>query len=629
MRIKLLDRYNLKIRFSIIVVFMVTITMILMAFIVYYSRKNGTFELTEQSISVQLSDLQDIVSVYENLADYQQLNGKINYIKDILDKKSYYENGFAFCIDNNGRIISNIPDKYSEYFDHNAISAILRSSEDKIIRSGDSGNAWYFSTSTNDNHHTLGIVVFEQDFWHPIRKHVYILIFIGISGGLIFFTILLHFIMQSLSNHLRNLAKNINKLALGVFPKHIKIDRNDEIGEIADSINELIDGLKKTSAFASEIGKGNYDYDYIPLSEDDVLGNALLETRANLKKAKAEQEERNIEEQQRNWITNGLAEFSDILRVDYNNINELGFNIIQKLIKYLEINQGGIFVVNDEDPKSIYLEMIACYAFDRQKFLTMKVMPGEGLVGACYLERKTTNIKKVPDTYISISSGLGEANPSNLLLVPLVLNEDIYGVIELASFSEFPAYKIEFIEKVAESIASSISNAKTNERTKELLKQSQSQAEQMVLQEKEMKQNMEEMQATQEEMQRLLELNNLRIEQAKAISDVRRICDNTEADVESVLDQIVKTINKGWQHSDNAVAKILFDGISAEGDGYLSSPWKLVETSNTKSGKAVSIEVAYNKEFPEADIGPFLNEEAELLKNIAALLKSYLNFKAI
>ena len=303
-------------------------------------------------------------------------------------------------------------------------------------------------------------------------------------------------ITRSITRPIATIKGVIQKLGQGILPedKNLKFSR-DEIGEMAEAVEKLVSGLRSTSHFAENIGKGNYAAEYTPLSKEDVLGNALIEMRSNLQ-AVAEEDKR------RNWATEGLAKFGEILRKNNDNINVLSDIIISNLVKYVKANQGGLYIVNDESEGDHYLEMAACYAWDKKKYVEQKVYIGEGLTGQAWVEKDTIYLTDVPDNYITITSGLGEANPSSILIVPLKINEDVYGIIEIASFNLFADYEIEFVEKIAESIASTLSSVKINERTQKLLEESTELTEQMRAQEEEMRQNMEELQATQEEMQR-------------------------------------------------------------------------------------------------------------------------------
>ena len=307
------------------------------------------------------------------------------------------------------------------------------------------------------------------------------------------------FIAFLLSNYLVNnihaIKDVIENLRHGILPNAVQVKSNDEIAEIAGSINHLTDGLRTTSEFAGEIGSGNFEKEFQPLSEQDVLGNALLNMRVNLIKVAED-------EKKRNWATEGLAKFGDILRGNNEGIEALADNIISNLVKYLNANQGGIFVVNDTNQNDKHLELLACYAWNKKKYLHMRVDEGEGLVGQAWQENDTLYITDVPQNFVKITSGLGDANPKAFLIVPLTVNDETFGVIEIASFHLFEEYHIDFVNKLAESIASTLSTAKTNDRTKILLEQSQQQTEEMRAQEEEMRQNMEEMQATQEEMER-------------------------------------------------------------------------------------------------------------------------------
>jgi len=267
-----------------------------------------------------------------------------------------------------------------------------------------------------------------------------------------------------------------------------------ETAVVMRQLTELIASFKNLATFAHRVGKGDLDADYTLLGENDTLGNAMLEMRKSLKKAKIEQVARAKEEEQRNWATAGLAKFAEILRKDNDNIEALSYNVISNMVKYLGVNQGGIFVWNEDNSR---LEMKACYAFNRKKFVKKQIHPGEGLVGTCYLESEPIYMTDVPDSYITITSGLGEANPKAVYICPLKVNDKIFGVIELASFQIFEPYQLDFVKKVSESIAATISTVNVNIRTSRLLEQSKLQAEEMASQDKELRQNMEEMIAVQ------------------------------------------------------------------------------------------------------------------------------------
>ncbi|MGC9374170.1 MAG: GAF domain-containing protein [Bacteroidales bacterium] len=292
------------------------------------------------------------------------------------------------------------------------------------------------------------------------------------------------------------------EMGKGIMPKKQIKETNDEIGEMAGALNNLIRGLKETTEFALEIGKQNFDSSYVPLSDKDDLGNALLDMRTNLKHATEEEKKRKKEDEQRNWASQGVAKFSEILRQNNDDLTKLSYDIISNLVKYCDANQGGLFILNDDDPDNPYIEMQSAYAYNRKKFLEKRIEPGVGLIGRAIQESETIYMTDIPNDYISITSGLGNDNPRSLLIVPLKLNEEVYGAIEMASFKPFEKYQIEFVEKIGESIASTYSSAKINIRTAELLEKTQQQAEEMKAQEEEMRQNMEELQATQEESAR-------------------------------------------------------------------------------------------------------------------------------
>jgi type II secretory pathway pseudopilin PulG len=233
------------------------------------------------------------------------------------------------------------------------------------------------------------------------------------------------------------------------------------------------------------------------LRDMDNKQNEMETSQAELQTTLQEIEEKKVEEEKRMWTNDGMVKFSEILR---NNTGEdLYATVISELVKYVGAKQGKIYKVNEDNKEGI-LELCATYSYDRFKFEDEALEAGEGLVGEAYQEGETIHITEIPDDYTKITSGLGEANPSAILIFPLRNEEVIEGIIELASFSEFQDFQIDLLHQVGVNIATTISREKINSRTSLLLEESKQQTEVMQQQEEEMRQNMEEMQATQDMM---------------------------------------------------------------------------------------------------------------------------------
>ena len=317
-----------------------------------------------------------------------------------------------------------------------------------------------------------------------------------------FLTLLISFVIIRSIVHPVNNIKNLTlKIAKGVLPdEEIKIKNKDEIGEMVKAFNQLIKSLRDKMSFAREIGKGNLNVDFSPASEQDVLGYSLVEMRNSLKKAAEVEQERKKEEEQKKWFASGLAHFGEILR-HYGDDEKATYDkVITELVHYIGVEQGALLVLNDEDEHQPYLEILSTYAYDRLKYYEGKIPLGEGIAGEVALEGQSIYLSDLPEDFANITSGLGQAKPRYLLVVPLKLEEDTYGVIELASFHEIPAYKRDFVEKLAENIAAAMKNIKINQKTQALLAQFQEQSEEMRAQEEELKQNLEELKATQEDL---------------------------------------------------------------------------------------------------------------------------------
>jgi GAF domain-containing protein/HAMP domain-containing protein len=306
------------------------------------------------------------------------------------------------------------------------------------------------------------------------------------------------FLANSLVAPVDDVKDGLIALGSGLIPDLKPSARKDEIGDMQNALKELTDSMSKLSDFAQQIGKGNYRAEFIPLGSRDVLGNSLISLKDSLESASKATAERQEKDRIANWITNGLASFSELLRKS-NNISVLAKSLITELVNYMGINQGGIFIINDDDKNNPHLEMAACFAYGRDRYSQKRIEFGEGIVGTAYLEKETVVIADVPDGYTDITSGLGEATPSCILVVPLKTDDNVLGVMELAAFHIFKEHEISFAERIATSIATTIANVKVAEETSKLLDLSNLQTKKMKDQEDLMKQNIEELEATQEE----------------------------------------------------------------------------------------------------------------------------------
>lgn len=279
----------------------------------------------------------------------------------------------------------------------------------------------------------------------------------------------------------------------------------NEQRSLADNFSALDSTYNNVTDFLNKIAQGDMSTEFINQNENDALSDSLIGLRNSLIKAEEDSSHRKREEDKQNWSTQGLALFGDILRENTEELENLSFLIISNLVKHFNANQGGMYVLNGEselelENDEIYFEQTAAYAYDRRKYSDKKIPINEGLIGMAAKEKKTIYMTDIPTDYLKITSGLGKANPKSLLIVPLKINEEIFGMIEIASFNDIEKYQIDFAERIAESIATTLKSTKTKIRTEKLLVESREMTQQLQEQEEELRQNTEEMLATQEEM---------------------------------------------------------------------------------------------------------------------------------
>ncbi|WP_051633187.1 Cache 3/Cache 2 fusion domain-containing protein [Thermonema rossianum] len=352
---------------------------------------------------------------------------------------------------------------------------------------------------------------------------------------------------------IQRLAEVISDLARGRSVEPVHFNQNDEIGAIAASANQLIRGFNQYSRFAQEIEKGNLEASFTPLSDEDILGKALLDMRDSIKEAAQRK-------QKEEWMNERLNHFNEVLRRQFENIEDFSARLLAEVVNEMGAVQGGMFLLNDETlpAEQQKLEMVACYAYNRHKRLQREVRPGEGLVGQVYLEGDTVNLLEIPEDYLLLSSGWGETEPRNILIVPLKTNDVTIGVLELASLQPFSQEQITLAEKVAQSIAATFFTVKNTTRTQQLLLEQQELTEQLRAQEEEMRQNLEELQATQEEMERSQKQLHAIVNEAQRKEELlSSLINNTQDLIVAIDDKYQITIfnkaAKDWFFEQNGV----------------------------------------------------------------------------
>lgn len=350
--------------------------------------------------------------------------------------------------------------------------------------------------------------------------------------------IIWNFINRRMLLPLQTITRAVNQLVAGEWNDHLNGKAENEIMGLQMQINSLADQIRFAQRFAKKIGKGELDAEN---KEDELMeknGNGLLNDLLLMKNTLHKLGE---DENKRNWVTNGMAEFTIILRSNDTDLSSLCKRIITALVRYLNASQGALYVINNDHPEEQYLELIAGYAFHESMEIEKKVLVhedyAEGLIGQSFLGNETIHLKNIPKDFLKISSGLGDATPRNVLILPIELNGKPEGVIELASFHPFEKRQVEFAERVSENIASAILTIKVNDHTKKLLREAQEMTLKLQTREEELRQNYEELQATQEQMM---------VTQAELDGQLNAINNSSIAKVEYSLDEKVQSANESF-----------------------------------------------------------------------------------
>lgn len=472
---------------------------------------NSNIRVYESSLCVPVVHNDKMAALFGFDFDLEPYQSTISNIKP-------YQNSYAMMISQKGTILAHNNRKclghqvdslmMLDTAQFNLLDSINKGKTFALTFADSLGNEWYASFAAinlgkTNNPWSLAIVTPVSQMLEAskatIRREQTLLIiylmFLIIVGDLLLFRI---------THPLTKVKKMVDQLAQGQIDinNQLRLRTGDEIEDISNSMNSLIEGLDKMTKFAKEIGHGNFTATFEKLSDNDDLGESLLEMRKSLQHSKELEQQRKEVEEKEHWASEGVAIFAEILRNNADNMEEFAYSIISNIVSYVGADIGGLYLLNNDKKDEIFFELKGCYAYQNRKFEHKRIELREGLVGRCAQEGEVILLTDLPHDYIKIASGLGEDNPNCLLLVPMKQNDQVFGVIELAAFDILPDYKVKFVEKIGESIAVTISNVKTNLRTAQLLEDSRIKSEELSTQEEEMRQNLEELQATQEEAAR-------------------------------------------------------------------------------------------------------------------------------
>jgi HAMP domain-containing protein/CheY-like chemotaxis protein/signal transduction histidine kinase len=229
----------------------------------------------------------------------------------------------------------------------------------------------------------------------------------------------------NLTTQVRAIADVATAVTKGDLTRSIAVEAQGEVAELKDNINEMIRNLRDS-------------------------------TRKNM---------------EQDWLKTNLAKFSRMLQGqrDLAAVSQLILSDLAPLVTA----HHGVFYVVDSAGETPALKLLASYAYKERKQLTNEFKLGEGLVGQVAQDRRMLTIGQVPPEYIQVSSGLGEAPPRSLVVLPVLFEGETKAVLELATFDEFDEIRLTFLEQLAESIGIVLNTIAANMRTEELLKQSQ------------------------------------------------------------------------------------------------------------------------------------------------------------
>ena len=367
----------------------------------------------------------------------------------------------------------------------------------------------------------------------------------GVSGTWKDLTDNVNFMASNLTNQVRGIAKVVTAVANGDLKRKLLVEAKGEIAELADTINSMIDTLAtfadQVTTVAREVGvEGKLGgqasvpgaagtWKDLTDNVNQLAANLSTQVRAiadvatavtkgdltqsiqveakgevavlkdNINEMIRNLKDTTIKNNDQDWLKTNLAKFTRMLQGQKDMLT-VGKLILSELAPVVGAQQAVFYVMEagkeevETDKSDTYLKLLASYAFRNRKQVGNKFLLGEGLVGQAALEKERILVNDAPPDYVQITSGLGQARPTNIIVLPVLFEGNVKAVMELSSFERFSPIHQAFLDQLVESIGIVLNTIEANTRTEDLLKQSQSLA-------KELQSRQEELQNTNEELQ--------------------------------------------------------------------------------------------------------------------------------
>ncbi|MFI9247754.1 HAMP domain-containing protein [Streptomyces sp. NPDC053086] len=388
---------------------------------------------------------------------------------------------------------------------------------------------------------------------------------------------------SNLTGQVRNIAMVTTAIAKGDLTKKIDIDARGEILELKTTINTMVDQLssfaEEVTRVAREVGTEgqlggqarvrDVDGTWRDLTEsvNEMAGNLTRQVRAiarvatavtrgdlNLKidvdasgeiqelqdyinKMIANLRDTTIANKEQDWLKGNLARISALMQ-GRRDLEDVASLIMSELTPVVSAQHGAFFLVMPQmegrgvgtGEDDYELRMLGSYGYSMGSMPT-SFRPGEALIGTAAEEKRTILVDNAPSGYLKVSSGLGEAPPAQVIVLPVLFEGNVLGVIELASFTPFTQIQRDFLNQIAEMIATSVNTISVNTKTEQLLKQSQELTEQLRERSAELENRQKALQASNAELEekaellarqnRDIEVKNTEIEEARQVLEER------------------------------------------------------------------------------------------------------------